>query len=111
MLVAHDRERTGWYHSTVGCQNARMKGRTGFVIGLGVGYVLGTKAGRARYEQIKSTVEKATEQPQIHEAIERTSEITAGPRAKSKALLSDQLRTASELIRQRTDAAASKNGR
>jgi len=31
-----------------------MKGRIGLVVGLGVGYVLGTRAGRERYEQIKT---------------------------------------------------------
>jgi hypothetical protein len=31
-----------------------MKGKAGLVIGLAVGYVLGTRAGRERYEQIKS---------------------------------------------------------
>ena len=30
-----------------------MKGKAGLVIGLAVGYVLGTRAGRERYEQIK----------------------------------------------------------
>ncbi|MGF3056264.1 hypothetical protein [Microbacterium sp. YY-01] len=30
-----------------------MKGKIGLVIGLGVGYVLGARAGRRRYEQIK----------------------------------------------------------
>jgi hypothetical protein len=86
-----------------------MKGRTGFVIGIGLGYVLGAKAGRTRYDQMKAAVEKAAEQPQVHEAIERTTQLTSGPREKSKAMLSDQLRNASELIRQRTEAAA-KNG-
>ncbi|MGO2745733.1 hypothetical protein [Microbacterium sp.] len=31
-----------------------MKGRIGLVVGLGAGYVLGTRAGRERYEQIKT---------------------------------------------------------
>ena len=31
-----------------------MKGKVGLVIGLSVGYVLGTRAGRERYEQIKT---------------------------------------------------------
>ena len=34
-----------------------MKFRTGLIIGLGVGYVLGARAGRERYEQIKSAVD------------------------------------------------------
>ena len=29
--------------------------RTGLIVGFGIGYVLGTKAGQERYEQIKST--------------------------------------------------------
>lgn len=31
-----------------------MRGKSGLVIGLAVGYVLGTRAGRERYEQIKA---------------------------------------------------------
>jgi hypothetical protein len=31
-----------------------MKGKIGLVVGLGVGYVLGTRAGQERYEQIKT---------------------------------------------------------
>ena len=32
-----------------------MRGKVLFVVGLGIGYLLGTRAGRRRYEQIKST--------------------------------------------------------
>ncbi|MTE24694.1 hypothetical protein [Microbacterium sp. ZXX196] len=35
-----------------------MRGKIGLVVGLGVGYVLGTRAGRARYEQIKTQAER-----------------------------------------------------
>lgn len=35
-----------------------MKGKIGLVVGLGVGYVLGTRAGRERYEQIKREAQK-----------------------------------------------------
>jgi len=35
------------------CQEALMKGKIGLVVGLGAGYVLGSRAGRQRYEQIK----------------------------------------------------------
>jgi len=33
--------------------------RTGLILGFAAGYVLGTKAGRERYEQIRRTAEKA----------------------------------------------------
>lgn len=35
-----------------------MRGKILFVAGIGVGYVLGAKAGRQRYEQIASATEK-----------------------------------------------------
>lgn len=35
-----------------------MSGKFLFVVGLGVGYVLGAKAGRQRYEQIASAADK-----------------------------------------------------
>jgi hypothetical protein len=33
--------------------------RTGLIVGFGIGYVLGTKAGRERYEQIRSAARTA----------------------------------------------------
>lgn len=35
-----------------------MRGRILFVVGIGVGYVLGARAGRQRYEQIASTANR-----------------------------------------------------
>lgn len=35
-----------------------MRGKVGLVIGLGVGFVLGARAGRERYEQIKAAAQK-----------------------------------------------------
>ncbi|WP_040167158.1 hypothetical protein [Microbacterium gorillae] len=35
-----------------------MRGKIGLVVGLGVGYVLGTRAGRERYEQIAEAASK-----------------------------------------------------
>ncbi|MFT4211607.1 MAG: hypothetical protein QM626_07000 [Microbacterium sp.] len=47
-----------------------MRGKAGLVIGLAVGYVLGTRAGRERYEQIKAGAEKVWNldpvQKQVH---------------------------------------------
>jgi hypothetical protein len=43
--------------------------KTGLVIGLGVGYVLGAKAGRDRYEQIMTTFHDATSRPEVQDLV------------------------------------------
>lgn len=44
-----------------------------FVLGLGAGYVLGTRAGRAQYERIKATAGKVAEQPFVREKVDAAS--------------------------------------
>lgn len=39
-----------------------------FLVGFGTGYVLGAKAGRERYEQIRRAWEKAKDNPQLQSA-------------------------------------------
>lgn len=46
-----------------------MKGKFLFVVGLGVGYVLGTRAGRERYEQIRKAAEDIWNQPKVQEGV------------------------------------------
>lgn len=45
-----------------------MRNKLLFVTGIGVGYVLGTRAGRERYEQIRRTAQKVKENPTVQEA-------------------------------------------
>jgi len=40
-----------------------MASKLPFIIGLGAGYVLGTRAGRAQYERSKTAASQAAEQP------------------------------------------------
>lgn len=47
--------------------------KTFFILGLGTGYVLGTKAGRERYDQIAKVVAKANEDPRVHKVAEAVS--------------------------------------
>ena len=44
-----------------------MKYRTMFVTGAAIGYVLGTRAGRERYEQIRRTYRRIAENPTVQE--------------------------------------------
>ncbi|MGO2683321.1 hypothetical protein [Microbacterium sp.] len=48
-----------------------MKGKIGLVVGLGVGYVLGTRAGRERYEQIKTQWLKLWNQEPVQRQVEK----------------------------------------
>ncbi|GAA1812054.1 YtxH domain-containing protein [Actinomadura chokoriensis] len=45
-----------------------MKTRMMFMAGAAIGYVLGTKAGRERYEQIKRLSQQVSENPNVQEA-------------------------------------------
>ena len=43
--------------------------KTGLAIGLGVGYVLGAKAGRDRYEQIVETFHDVSGRPEVQDLL------------------------------------------
>ena len=47
-----------------------MKGKILFVTGLGVGYVLGTRAGRERYEQLKAAALKLWNDPLVQKQVD-----------------------------------------
>jgi hypothetical protein len=44
-----------------------MRGKIVFLAGLGIGYVLGSRAGRQRYEQIVQASRKFAENPKVQE--------------------------------------------
>ncbi|MDU0348479.1 YtxH domain-containing protein [Actinomyces sp. MRS3W] len=50
-----------------------MAGKLPFIIGLGAGYVLGTRAGRAQYERIKASVAKIADQPFVRDKVSAAS--------------------------------------
>ena len=47
-----------------------MKGKILFVAGLGLGYVLGTRAGREKYEQLKTGVMKFWNDPRVQRQVD-----------------------------------------
>lgn len=54
-----------------------MRGKVLFVVGLGVGYVLGTRAGRERYEQIKKAAEGVWNTPAVQQGVGTVKEFAA----------------------------------
>jgi len=65
------------------------------VLGVAAGYVLGARAGRDRYEQIKTATAKIAEQEQVQVALDATAE----PRSVAQDLLGKGLRAASRGLR------------
>jgi hypothetical protein len=51
-----------------------MRYRAAFFVGLAVGYIAGTRAGRERYEQMKQFTRKAAENPTVRQATKAASE-------------------------------------
>lgn len=66
-------------------------------LGFGAGYVLGTRDGRARYEQIKGTATKVAERPEVQQAKERV-----------KAAAGEKLQASTGQVRQRAAEATGK---
>jgi len=54
-----------------------MRGKVGLVIGLAAGYVLGTRAGRERYEQIKDQAEKLWNLDPVQKQVERAKDFAS----------------------------------
>jgi hypothetical protein len=51
-----------------------MRGKAGLVIGIAVGYVLGTRAGRERYEQIKAQALKLWELEPVQNQVDKAKD-------------------------------------
>ena len=49
--------------------------KTGMIVGFGVGYVLGTKAGRDRYEELKATWDQFVGNPSVQRVVSKGKEV------------------------------------
>lgn len=54
-------------------------GKLSLALGLGVGYVLGTRAGQARYEQIQQATARLTGRPEVQQAVGKVRETLPPP--------------------------------
>ena len=57
----------------------RAMSRLSLGLGFGVGYVLGARAGRARYEQIRQAAADVMERPEVRRALDKASTAAPGP--------------------------------
>ena len=78
-----------------------MKLRTAIVFG--IGYVLGTKAGRDRYEQLRRLYRRTTSNEKVRQVIDQGKDIVDNSTTQVRGVVADQLRSTGEVIRNRTD--------
>ncbi|MET0433850.1 MAG: YtxH domain-containing protein [Cellulomonas sp.] len=67
-----------------------MKGKLAFVLGAGVGYVLGTRAGRAQFEKIKGWASDAWHDPRVQSTVDDLESKAAGFAKDQGAALKDK---------------------
>jgi hypothetical protein len=87
-----------------------MRFKSGFLVGLGAGYVLGTKAGEERYQQIVEATSKLRENPGVQRLTgEVTKTVSVGKErvAETAAAKADQ---AKEAVANRTSKAGDGSG-
>jgi len=73
--------------------------RNGFLIGLGVGYVLGAKAGRERYDQIMAAVGRVTGDERVKTLADKGKAVADMTAERVKGTVSETLHTASDKVR------------
>lgn len=78
-----------------------MKLRT--AIAFAVGYLLGARAGRDRYEQLRRAYRRATSNENVRKVIDQGKEIVDSNTAQVRGAVSDQLSHAGDAIRQRAE--------
>ena len=81
-----------------------------FVVGLGVGFVLGARAGRERYEQMVRVTRKAADSPAVQQAAGAIQAQAAGLVKTTKDKLADQVPKLTDSARTRAKTARDKAG-
>jgi hypothetical protein len=74
-----------------------MRFKSGFLVGLGAGYVLGTKAGQERYQQIVEATSKLRENPGVQRLtgeVNKTVNVSKDRVAETAAAKADQAKEA-----------------
>jgi hypothetical protein len=75
--------------------------KTGLVVGLGVGYVLGSKAGERRFEQLRTTWSRVSESPSVQRVSERARDLATEGTRRGMDAVQDQLDRAGTAVKER----------
>ena len=85
-----------------------MKGKILFVAGLGLGYVLGTRAGREKYDQLKTAALKVWNDPRVQKQVDAAEAFVKDKAPDVAEFVSDGAKTIVEKVSGKTPTAAKK---
>ncbi|MEU8459859.1 YtxH domain-containing protein [Streptomyces sp. NPDC029003] len=68
-----------------------MRYKVTFAVGLALGYVLGTRAGRERYEQLRKSAQQIAQNPAVRNAAETAGQSGRAVAGKAFAVVSDKV--------------------
>lgn len=85
-----------------------MRGKILFVFGLALGYVLGTRAGRERYAQIKAGAEKIWTDPRVQKQVAVVGDFVKDNAPEVVARASSAAKKVSSTVRAATNSNAQK---
>lgn len=89
-----------------GCENVGMTFKTGFVVGAAVGYVLGAKAGRERYEQIVVAFQRLMGNERVQSVTDKGKAYVDSASERVRTTVGDAIHTASDKLRPGHDEVA-----
>ena len=77
--------------------------KRGLIVGFGVGYVLGAKAGKERYEELREAWDRFMGNPTVRSVVERGREVVESGAQKSLHVVEEGVRKASGTVKQKLD--------
>jgi hypothetical protein len=85
-----------------------VKGKILFVAGLGLGYVLGTRAGREKYDQLKTATLKFWNDPRVQKQVDAAQDFVKDKAPEVADFVSDTAKTVVEKVSGKSSTPAKK---
>ena len=85
-----------------------VKGKILFVAGLGLGYVLGTRAGREKYDQLKTAALKFWNDPRVQKQVDAAQDFVKDKAPEVADFVSDTAKTVVEKVSGKSPTPAKK---
>ena len=82
-----------------------MKGKILFAAGLGLGYILGTRAGREKYDQLKTAALKFWNDPRVQKQVDAAQDFVKDKAPEVAEFVSDGAKTIVEKVSGKSPAA------